>query len=79
MGGTPDWAAAEDRGPLMHAHIGMLTALNRHVEREFSHRAKTRIGEARSLRAIDDSSAALNGVKITSPGSTINLQRRHQA
>jgi hypothetical protein len=27
--------AAEDRGPLMHARIGMLTALNRHVVREF--------------------------------------------
>jgi hypothetical protein len=25
--------AAEDRGPLMHARIGMLRALNRHVER----------------------------------------------
>jgi hypothetical protein len=28
--------AAEDRGPLMHAHIGMLRALNRHVERVFN-------------------------------------------
>jgi hypothetical protein len=27
--------AAEDRGPLMHARIGMLRALNRHVERAF--------------------------------------------
>ena len=25
--------AAEDRGPLMHARIGMLRALNRHVAR----------------------------------------------
>ncbi|SHG53583.1 hypothetical protein [Bradyrhizobium erythrophlei] len=25
-----------DRGPLMHAHVGMLRALNRHVEREFN-------------------------------------------
>jgi len=25
--------AAEDRGPLMHAHIGVLRALNRNVER----------------------------------------------
>lgn len=40
---SPEWQAAgeavimaaEDRGPLMHAHIGMLRALNRHVEREF--------------------------------------------
>jgi hypothetical protein len=28
--------AAEDRGPLMHARIGMLRALNRHVERVFN-------------------------------------------
>jgi hypothetical protein len=37
---SPEWQAAaeafmmaaEDRGPMMHAHIGMLRALNRHVE-----------------------------------------------
>ena len=28
--------AAEDRGPLMHARMGMLRALNRHVERTFN-------------------------------------------
>jgi hypothetical protein len=41
---SPEWQAAaealmmaaEDRGPLMHAHIGMLRALNRHVERVFN-------------------------------------------
>jgi hypothetical protein len=27
--------AAEDRGPLMHARVGMLRALNRNVERRF--------------------------------------------
>jgi hypothetical protein len=40
----PEWQAAiealimaaEDRGPLMHARIGMLRALNRHVERVFN-------------------------------------------
>jgi hypothetical protein len=40
---SPEWQgatealimAAEDRGPLMHAHIGMMRALNRHVERVF--------------------------------------------
>jgi hypothetical protein len=37
--------AAEDRGPLMHARIGMLLALNRHVERVF-------IGPASGLRTI---------------------------
>jgi hypothetical protein len=38
----PEWQAAtealimaaEDRGPLLHARVGMLRALNRHVERE---------------------------------------------
>jgi len=38
--------AAEDRGPLMHARIGMLRALNRNVERCLINRAKTRIGES---------------------------------
>jgi hypothetical protein len=41
---SPEWQgatealimAAEDRGPLMHAHIGMLRALNRRVERAFN-------------------------------------------
>ena len=28
--------AAEDRGPLMHARVGVLTALNRHVEHKFN-------------------------------------------
>ncbi len=40
----PEWQAAtealimaaEDRGPLLHARVGMLRALNRHVEREFN-------------------------------------------
>ena len=32
--------AAEDRGPLMHARIGMLGALNRNVERMFNQSRK---------------------------------------
>jgi hypothetical protein len=32
--------AAEDRGPMMHAHIGMLRALNGHVERVFDQSRK---------------------------------------
>jgi hypothetical protein len=32
--------AAEDRGPLMHARIGMLGALNRHVEKVFDPSSK---------------------------------------
>jgi hypothetical protein len=39
--------AAEDRGPLMHARIGMLRALNRHVVREFdSSRKRYALGKA---------------------------------
>jgi hypothetical protein len=41
---SPQWQAAiealimaaEGRGPLMHARVGMLRALNGHVEREFN-------------------------------------------
>jgi hypothetical protein len=41
--------AAEDRGPLTHARIGMLRALNRNVERgSLIHRAKRRIGAGTS-------------------------------
>jgi hypothetical protein len=40
----PEWQAAtealimaaENRGPLLHARVGMLRALNRHVERTFN-------------------------------------------
>jgi hypothetical protein len=45
----PEWQAAtealimaaEDRGPLMHARVGVLRALNRHVERTFTDRKDT--------------------------------------
>jgi hypothetical protein len=38
--------AAEDRGPLMHARVGMLRALNRHVARDFdSTRSDTHWGK----------------------------------
>jgi hypothetical protein len=38
----------------MHAHIGMLRALNRHVERCSTPTGKTRIGESGSWLAIDE-------------------------
>jgi len=38
--------AAEDRGPPMHARIGVLRALNRDVERVFNSSRKARIGKA---------------------------------
>jgi hypothetical protein len=55
----PEWQAAaeallmavEDRGPLMHARIGMLRALNRHVEPVFdSSRKNTHWGKLRLKR-----------------------------
>jgi hypothetical protein len=43
--------AAEDRGPLMHARIGMLRALNRLVVREFNpDRKDTRWGKRKLKR-----------------------------
>jgi hypothetical protein len=41
---------AEHDGPTMFARIGVMRALNRHVERV----GKTSIGDARSWRGIDD-------------------------
>jgi hypothetical protein len=37
--------AAEDRGPLMHARIGVLRALNRNVERVFTDRKDSHWGK----------------------------------
>jgi len=43
--------AAEDRGPLMHARIGMMRALNRDVERKFdSSRKDTHWGKRKLKR-----------------------------
>jgi hypothetical protein len=42
--------AAEGRGPLMHARIGMLRALNRHVERVFNPDRKDRRWGKRKLK-----------------------------
>ena len=41
--------AAEDRGPLMHARIGMLRAPNRHVEGAFDPSRKDKQWERRQL------------------------------
>ena len=38
--------AAEGRGPLMHARIGVLRALNRHVERVFNPDRRPALGTA---------------------------------
>src|SRR5450631_4232386 len=37
--------AAEDRGPLMHARIGVLRALNRNIERTFTDRKDSHWGK----------------------------------
>jgi hypothetical protein len=43
--------AAEDRGPLLHARVGVLRALNRHVVREFNpDRKETHWGKRRLAR-----------------------------
>jgi hypothetical protein len=43
--------AAEDRGPLLHARVGMLRALNRNVERVFDQSRKdTRWGKRKLVR-----------------------------
>jgi hypothetical protein len=42
--------AAEGRGPLMHARIGMLKALNRNVDREFNRDRKDTHWARRKLK-----------------------------
>jgi hypothetical protein len=45
--------AVEDRGPLMHARIDMLRALNRHLVREFaSSRKDTQLGKAEAEEGL---------------------------
>ena len=43
---------AEHDGPTMYARIGVMRALNRHVERVFDRRGKISIGDAGSWRGI---------------------------
>lgn len=47
--------AVDGEGPLLHARVGMLRALNRHVEREFNPDWKRPIGEGGNWRGIGDS------------------------
>jgi hypothetical protein len=42
--------AAEDRGPLMHARIGVLRALNRNVERTLTDRKEMHWGKLKLKR-----------------------------
>jgi hypothetical protein len=42
--------AAEDRGPLMHARIGMLRALNRNIERTLTDRKEMHWGRRKLKR-----------------------------
>jgi hypothetical protein len=60
---SPEWQAAgeavimaaEDRGPLMHAHVGMMLALHGAKPILNSTRRKKNDGDAASWRAIDRS------------------------
>jgi hypothetical protein len=45
---------AETGGPTMFARIGVMRAINRHVEREFNPDQKESIGDAVSWRGSDD-------------------------
>ena len=45
---------AESGGPTMFARIGVMRALNRHVEWEFSRTGRKSIGGGGSWRGIDD-------------------------
>ena len=56
-------------GPTMFARIGVMRALNRHVERVFDPSRKIRIGDAASWRGIDDEAMRLR------PTSTRAFQR----
>jgi hypothetical protein len=42
--------AAEDRGPLMHARVGMLRALNRNIERTLTDRKEMHWGRRKLKR-----------------------------
>ena len=55
---TPEWRlavqmlidAAEDRGPMLFAKMGIYRALNRHVERVFADRKETHWGKRKLKR-----------------------------
>jgi hypothetical protein len=47
--------AAEDRGPLMHARIGVLRALNRNIERTLTDRKEIHWGVGGSRGTSNDS------------------------
>jgi hypothetical protein len=59
---APEWQAAvqmlmdaaEDRGPMMFAKMGVLEAINLNVERYSIRSAKIAIGESPGWRAIDE-------------------------
>jgi hypothetical protein len=79
---SPEWQAAgeavimaaEDRGPLMHAHVGMMLAL---------HGAKPipRIQpvERKTMGTPQVGARPMNRHRSAIAGSTINPQHRHQA
>src|SRR5882724_1715677 len=58
--------AAEDRGPLMHARIGMMRALNRDVERTFDSSRKDTHWESGSSRGTNDDCLDLRRYQVPS-------------
>jgi hypothetical protein len=53
-------------GPTMFARIGVMRAINRHVERVFDSCGRTNIGDAASWHGIDDARLANRGGSFSS-------------
>jgi hypothetical protein len=51
---------AEHNGPTIFVRIGMMRALNRHVERVFTRHARITIGDAESWLGTDDENSELS-------------------
>jgi hypothetical protein len=82
---TAEWQAAieslmliaELTGPTMFARIGVITALNRHIERAFDPFARIIIKDAESWREIDDRRSALHARPAT-PASSRSTRRNNR-
>jgi hypothetical protein len=65
---------AEQDGPTMFARIGVMRALNRHVERAFDPSRKDSIGDAGSWRGMDDESSEVSAGALAGP-TLVGLRR----
>jgi hypothetical protein len=68
--------AAEDRGPIMHARIGTLRALNRHIERVFSDRKDQKWGSGSCSGTSEQASALTKFLKTRVGYRTDKNQRQ---